>query len=268
MVDAGDIVLALFFGLASLWLGIRSVAATRLLLSFPDDNAETAALVDGDPVTVTGEVRVEETAPASDRLWNDTDEATAMYLWRTTFPDAGRNVIDFRNREIRQSKSTFASGIEWDEFVVDDGSREVRVDPTWLLETHDGTRLSELTVGGVDRNRTFHTYLWDSPRVLLNGDTTETSLKSFSGIVNRHDTKVDLDDFSIESKPVTDGETLSVHGAVDAAGGTPVLRGTDDTPLLVSDRGMDALGSDLRTQAVKYGIPAAALLAVAVYVLL
>lgn len=266
MVELADVVLALFFLLVSLWFGYRAATAATLYRSLSGiDSDGTTVIVDGEPAAIEGTVIVDEAATASERVVADTESPVALYVWRASFANVGRTVVDFKNRELKRSKSTFASGIESGTFRITTGSREVRVEPNWLAESHGGTKLSELTVGGVDRNRTFHTYLWDSPHVHLAGNSTEVPLGRLRGVVNEPDSNVSLDDYYLESRAVSDGDPLTVCGEVRITQGVPTIRGTDKTPLVISDRGFDGLSSTLRAKVVKYGFLSASLLALGAF---
>lgn len=269
MVELADVVLSIFFLTVSLWFGYRAMTAATLYQSLSEVESDSStAIVDGEIGTIKGKVIVDEAATAGERIVDGTESPIAMYVWRARFPNTGRTLIDFKNRELKRSKSTFASGIEAGTFKITNDSREVRIDSSWLAEAHGGTKLSELTVGGIDRNRTFHTYLWDSLYVHLTRDSTEVPLNRLRGVVTKHNSSVDLDEYYIESKAVSEGETLAVRGEIRIVQGSPVIRGTDEIPLVVSDRGFDRLCNKLRTRAVKYGFVSVSLLALGVFFVL
>lgn len=77
-------------------------------------------------MTVEGTVAVDEEAPTSDRATDGQTSPIAMYVWRAAFARSGRTVVDFENRETRQARATFASGVEFGSFAVATGSGDVR----------------------------------------------------------------------------------------------------------------------------------------------
>jgi hypothetical protein len=211
------------------------------------------ALVDGERVTIEGSVTVTEEAPASDRATDERSASIAMYVWRAAFSRSGQRVVDFRNWETKQSKATFSSGVEFGTFAVATGSGDVRVDPSWLRDVHDATRLSDVRPAGLRSSRTWHVYLWRSPYVHLSDHLAELSLERLRAVVD-DDPDIDLSDDYLMSKAVSDETRLTVHGELSVEGGTPTIRGTDETPFFVSDGGIDGIRGDLRRRARNYGV--------------
>ncbi|WP_162991533.1 hypothetical protein [Halostella salina] len=253
MVGAFTLAVSLFLVPGGLWYGYRAITGARLSQTL-SGTAPDRGVVDGEPATVDGTVVVDEPPEAAETAVGDGDAAVAAYLWRARFPESGDNVVDLEEGEVRPEMATFASGIESGSFAVTDGGRTVRIDPSWLVESHDSPALSAVSVGGITKSDTFSTYLWDSPYVDLSGDTNEVSLDRLAGVVERHNDGVDLGEYSLQSRAIREGDTLQVRGEVRVEGGDPVVRGTDGTPLLVSDRGFDAHAGDLRVSAAKYGL--------------
>lgn len=262
MVTAFDIGVFVFFFPGGLWFGYRAARATGLYRSLAGTAADsTPTFVDGQPAAVSGEVTDVDPPDASDRLV-DGDDAVAAICWKATFPKSGSNRIDFGDRELKQNTATFASNLRSGSFAIADGGRSIGVDPTWLRETHDATPLSDVTVGGVTRSKTFHTYLWDSPYVHIDEEPTRASLETARGIVSKHDASIDLDDYLLETKTIRADDTLSVRGEVRLDQGKPVLRGTDRTPLTISTTGFEGLVGDLKSRAIRYGLASVVLLAI------
>lgn len=262
MVELFDIAVALFALPGSLWLGYRTLRTVRLsrILSGTESDT-TVALSTGESTAIEGEVIVDEPAMEADRATNGTESPVGMYLWRARFPRSGSNYYDFDEGEWKQRMATFASGIECGTVTVSDGRQRVRVDLEWLIETHESPALDTVAVDGVIKNDTFSTYLWDSPYLHLSGETYETSLDRLRGVIS-YNTDVDLTTHSFESRAVPEGTVLTVHGELHIDQGEPVIRGTDETPLLVSDRGFDAHRSTLRIQSIKNGVFSLLLLAI------
>ncbi|WP_135855368.1 hypothetical protein [Halorussus salinus] len=211
------------------------------------------ALADSESVTVEGPVTVDDEAPVSDRATDEETGEIAMYVWRTAFARSGQRVVDFRNWETRRSRATFASGVESGTFSVATGNGDVRVDPSWLRDVHDATQLSDVRPVGLLPSRTWHVYLWRSPYVHLTSHLVESSLERLRSVID-DDPDVDLSDDYFASKVVPEGTELTVHGKLSTEDGTPTMAGTDDTPLFVSDRGLDAIRGDLRRRARNYGV--------------
>lgn len=69
-----------------------------------------------------------------------------------------------------------------------------------------------------------------------------------------HHQDVDLAGYSLEAKPVSAGDTLAVRGNVRIENGRPVIRGTDETQLYISDRGFGTYRRNLRLRMLKYGL--------------
>lgn len=215
----------------------------------PDDQPATA---DGEPVTVEGTVSVDEEAPHSDVATDGHDAPIAMYVWRAAFKrNNGVRVIDLRNRETKQARSTFASGIESGSFAIATGRRDVRVDPSWLRDVHDATRLPDVRPVGFLPSKPWHTYLWRSPYVHLRDGLSEMSLERVRSVIDA-DPEIDLTEDFFESKAVPEGIQLTVYGELTVEQGTPMIEGTEDTPLVVSDGGIDGVRRDLQWTALKY----------------
>jgi hypothetical protein len=61
-----------------------------------------------------------------------------------------------------------------------------------------------------------------------------------------------------QSKAIPEGEQVIVHGEIGIENGDPVVRGTDDTPLVVSDQPIEGLVANLRNQVLRSGAIATA----------
>lgn len=173
-------------------------------------------------MTVEGTVAVDEEAPTSDRATDGQTSPIAMYVWRAAFARSGRTVVDFENRETRQARATFASGVEFGSFAVATGSGDVAVDPGWLRDAHDATRLRGLRPVGFRSSRTWRVYLWNSPYVHLSSHLAEMSLERLRAVVDG-DPDIDLSDDYFASKAVPEGTRLTVHGELSVSGETPTI---------------------------------------------
>ena len=229
----------------------NTVRLYRLLSGATPDSSP--ALVDGEPVTIEGSVTVDEEAPYSDYAIDGTTAPIAMYVWRAAFKKNSEPIIDFEERETKQARATFASGLEFGSFAITTGSGDVQVDPSWLRDAHDATRLPDVRPVGFLPSRRLHVYLWRSPYVHLGTHLSELSLERLRYVID-DDPDIDLQDDFFMSKAVSEGTRLMVHGELSIDGGTPTIEGTDNTPFVVSDGGIDVVRSNLRWRAIKYGV--------------
>lgn len=254
MVAPTAVLIGGFFSLVALYHTYRLMTVLRLYHSLPASASDTApAIADGEPATVKGTISVNEPAPASERVTDRRESPIAMYVWGAAFESAnGRNRIDFGEREIKQSTSTFASGVEYGSFAVRAGGTDVQVDPSWLRDAYDAEKLSNLQPTGVNSSHAWEMYLCESPHVHLNDHHWEMSLERLRDVVDVAGSDLSFDDYLVRSKAVPEGSQLTVHGELSVEGGTPTIEGTDDTPLVVADGGVDGVRRDLRWTALKY----------------
>ncbi|SDM82355.1 hypothetical protein SAMN04487949_2709 [Halogranum gelatinilyticum] len=254
MVSVAAVVVGGALTLLCLYYAYRLANTARLSYSLRGVSPERSpAVVDGQRVTIEGVVTVDEEAPASDRATDGLASPVGMYVWQAAFPRSGQRVIDFENRTTRQARATFASGVEYGSFSVATENGDVRVDPSWLRAAHDADKLSEVQPVGFLPSRTWHVYLWNSPYVELSEHPTEMSLERLRAVVD-DDPEIDLGDDSFLSKAVVEGSRLTVHGELSVGPGPPTIQGTNDTPLFVSDGGIDAVRRSLRRRALTYGV--------------
>lgn len=259
------VVIALLVAVALVY-GYRTLTALLVLRSLPaGDGDGRPAILDGESIALTGELVVEEPVPTGDAAVDDADRAVGAYLWRARFPDNTNSDLTIEEWGWeRQHWHTFASGIEWGQFGVAAGGQVLRIDPSWLRETSGSEPLEALTVGGITNSETLSPYLWDRYDTYLRNRTDHRSLRRFAGRVQRHNDGVDLDRYLLETRPLLDGTTVSVSGVCRVEQGDPVLRGTDETPLRLSDQGFDGHRRWVRRRALRTGTTAVGLLAVAI----
>jgi len=232
-------------GVIALVYGYRALTAFLVFRSLPSDDADgPSEIVDGATVALTGEVEVEQPVESGDAAVENADEAVGAYLWRARLPDNTNSdlTIDEWGWE-RQHWHTFASGIEWGRFAVNADGQTVRIDPSWLREKTDSEPLNEVTLGGITNTERFSTYLWDRWYTYLRNRIEHRSFREFVGYVQRHNDDVDPDRYLLEARPLLEGTPVSVSGKVHVEQGEPILRGTSDTPLLISDAGFDKLSA-------------------------
>lgn len=250
--------------------GYRVLTALLVLRALPSGDVDAGAdtpppVVDGEPAAVTGELVVEEPVEAADAVVPDADRSIGASLWRARFPDNTNSDLTIEERGWeRQHWHTFAAGIEWGRFGVAVEDRTVRIDPTWLREATETKPLAELEIGGIMKQDRFSVYLWDSWYTYLRNRTEHRSVRRFADHVRRHNDGVDLDRYLLEARPLLEGTTVSVSGELRVEQGEPVLRGTDEVPLLLTDQGFDGHRRWLRRQALRRGAFVVGLLVVAV----
>mgnify|MGYP000362661741 CR=1 FL=1 len=245
--------------------GYRTLTALLVRRALPSTDTESPPVVDGEQTALTGELVVEKPVATGEAAVETPDRPVGAYLWRARFPDNtnGDLTISEWGWE-RQHWHTFASGLETGRVAVATDGRTVRLDPSWLREATDADPLEGLEIGGITKRDRLSVYLWDSWYTYLRDRTTHRSLRRFAGTVRRHNADVDLDRYLLEARPLLEGTTVSVSGELQVDQGEPVLRGTDESPLLLTDQGFDGHRRWLRRQILLRGGLAAGLLAVAV----
>jgi hypothetical protein len=246
--------------------GYRLLTGLLALRSLPAAARDSPLpIVDGESVAVTGELVVDEPVATAEAAVENSDRAVGAYLWRTRFPDNTNSDLTIQDWGWEdQHWHTFASGIESGRFGIAADGRTIRVDPSWLHEASGGDTLGNLEIGGVTNSERLSNYLWDSWYVFLRNRTEHRSLRHFAGHVDRHNDDVNLDRYLLEARPLLDGTTVSVSGELRIEQGEPILRGTDERPLMVSDSGFDGHRRWLRRQALQNGAIAMGLVGVAV----
>lgn len=252
--------------LVSLCYGYRTMTAGLVSWSLSSiDTDGPPQIVDGDPVAIEGELTVEEAVETGDAAVDGVDSPVGAYVWRARFPDNtnGRITVENWGWE-KQHWHTFASGIELGRFGIVADDRTVRVEPGWLRDTYDSEPLDNLTAGGIDQDDRFSVDLWDSWYLFLRDYTYHLSLGRFEGVVQRHNDSINLARYLLESRPLVDGVTVSVRGEGHIEQGKPVIRGTDENPLVISDQGFDDHQRWLKKQAITKGAIATFMLLVAV----
>jgi len=256
MVEAVSTAVGIALLASSLWFGHRAVTAGTLYRSVSasgDDSPST--LVDGETVATEGTVNVVDPPPLSDSLPTDEARSVGAYVWRLTDSENHQYTVapDGDGRS-DTNRITYASGIESGTFTVDDGRREIRVDTDWLAETHDSADITT-----VSREWRLSTVLskrsWASPYLHLDDHQVVHPVADLDDVFDTDAGETPDGEF-FEASAVLDGETLAVHGDVTVDRDTPVLRGSDQTPLALSDQGFDAFGASLRRQTLTYGLAA------------
>lgn len=263
-VDSAVTVLAL---LVAAWAGYKLVTVVRARLAVRDSASGDASdgvgaggtttdrVTDGERLTVEGDVFVTEPATAADRVAADSSGDVGAYVWLAGYSDEGI-VYDSDRGTFRGARSWFASGVEAGEFGVIVDGRRVSVDLSWLRETHDAPELSSLEIGDTRSNisypRVFARYAWDSLCLSLESAVGECSVDRLRDVVARYDPSGHS--YFLAWRAITTDQRLFVSGEVRADGDRLTLCGTDETPLFVSDGGVDGIVSRLRRRAARYGV--------------
>ena len=211
-----------------------------------------STLVGGETVAIEGTVNVRNSPPLSDSFRVDEEGAIGAYVWRLKETESYNYNLDAEEPGADMNMVTYASGIESGTFTVDDGQREIRIDTDWLATAHDSADITtvspEWTVSTLLSKRS-----WRSQYIHLEDHRIVSSIADVKDLFGA-DAAESLDDGYFEAKAILGGERLAVRGEVTVDRGTPVLQGTDETPLVLSDQGFDEFRSSLRRQVLKYGL--------------
>ncbi|MFC6974459.1 hypothetical protein ACFQL1_06910 [Halomicroarcula sp. GCM10025709] len=245
--------------------GYRTLTALSVLRSLPSAGTDTPPFIEDETVTVTGKLVVETPVRTAEAAVEGANRAVGAYLWRARFPDNTNSNLTIEDWGWEHQRwHTFASGIEWGRFSVAVDGQNIRIDPTWLREATETESLENLEIGGITKPDRFSVYLWDSWYTFLRDSTEHRSFKRFAGHVQRHNDGVDLDRYLPETRPLLEGTTVNVSGKVQFERGDPVLRGSNESPLLLSDGGFNGHRRWLRRRALRKGTLITGLLVVAV----
>ena len=248
--------------------GYRSITAAQLYRSLSGIDTHSTGIVDGQEAAIEGPVVVEDAAPGGDSVVDGVDDPVGAYAWRAWYPDGG-NDYTIGDSGIEKKQNTFASGIESGSFFVADGGREIRVDPDWIAQTHDSPEISELTPSGTQTSTPRSDRTWRSPYLHLEESRTEAvPFEAVEDVVGPYEGEDAPEGYYLDSAALPEGQHLSVRGEVTVEQGDPVIRGTEETPLAISDQGFADLGSDLRREALKYAVFSTVWLGIAGFLLL
>ena len=88
--------------------------------------------------------------------------------------------------------------------------------------------------------------------VSLESTVGDCSMDRLTDVVDLYRDDVAADEFNVESRAITAGQRLFVHGEVRVKNGEHTIVGTDETPLLVSETGREGLTRQLWWRALKY----------------
>lgn len=245
--------------------GYRTLTALLVIRALPSTDTDKSSIVNGEPAAITGELVAEEPVETGDAAVENVDHPVCAYVWRTRLPDNTNSKLTISDWGWeRQNWHTFASGIEWGRFCVDVDGQKVRIDPTWLDKTTNSDTLEDLELGGITSTQRFSVNLWNSWYTYLRNCIEHRSLSRFAGLVQRHNDSVNLDRYLLEARPLFEGTTVNISGEIHVDQGEPILQGTDENPLLLSDQGFNGHRSWLWQQVLRKGILVSGLLVVAI----
>jgi hypothetical protein len=259
MVGITEVLLGGVLAVVGVWAVHRLTVVARAFVALRGTpTTDGADVTDGHPVAVEGPVFVDEPAAISERLFAPDVGTVGAYVWHAWFPDTGRYTYDFDRGEFRKGRNTFASGLEAGQIGVTTGGKPVYIDFSWLRQVYDSDDLSELDVGNPVRNTKLPTivtrYVWDGIYVSLDSTVGDCSMDRLTDIVDLYRDDVETEEFNVESRGITAGQQLFVHGELRRTDGEYRIVGTDQTPLLVSDTGRGGLTRQLRWRALKYTV--------------
>ncbi|WP_423745118.1 hypothetical protein V5735_03580 (plasmid) [Haladaptatus sp. SPP-AMP-3] len=216
-----------------------------------------------DPVVVQGDVTVNSPPEESKRLFPNYNSEVGAYLWRISYDEA-MYTIDTKNRTITPAKAGYESGIEFGDFSVTNREGIVKIDPAWLISTHNTILLSETTISTIPRTISFSPSMWSSPYIHLTSTETIHPLEEVIDLIGSKDAG-EADQHYVESKPIENGTTLTVYGNVRIEDGAPIIHGTDAVPLAITDRGATEFRHYLTRRLIKNGVVASLLIIVFVF---
>jgi hypothetical protein len=244
MVDLFQTLVGVVLLASSLHLGHKAIIAGRLYRSVSTSEGGSAStLVDGEKVAIEGTVNVRDPAPLSNLLSFDDKGSVGAYVWGLKDSES----------HTKNNRITHAAGIESGTFTVDDGRREIRIDTDWLAETHDSADITTVSLGW-----TVTTGLsgrsWKSQYIQLEDNSIVNPTPMMEYISDADAPEEIPDDETFEARVILDGEMLAVSGEVSMEQGTPVLQGSDNEPLVLSEQGFDEFNRGLPSQMLKYGL--------------
>lgn len=254
MVEAVRTIIGIILLAGSLKFGYQAITARILCRSVSASEDESpSTLVGGETIAIEGTVHVRDSPPLCNSFPIDEAESIGAYVWRLKESESHNYNLDAEEPGADMNMITYASGIESGTFSIDDGQREIRIDTDWLAETHDSVDITT-----VSPDWTVSTSLskrsWRSKYIHLKENWAVNPIPIMKYIFDVDASEEIPDDEYFEARIILDGEVLAVYGEVMIDQGTLVLRGSDETPLVLSDQGFDKFSSRLRRQSLKNGL--------------
>ncbi|WP_423744821.1 hypothetical protein V5735_01915 (plasmid) [Haladaptatus sp. SPP-AMP-3] len=216
----------------------------------------------GDSVVLRGDVTVDSPPEGSIQLFPAYKPAVGAYLWRISHID-NLYVIDLEDRTISRAKVGYESGIEYGDFSITTKEGTAKIDPTWLIRTHNTIPLSEATISTIPRTISFSPSMWSSPYIHLRSTETVHEIEDVNDLVKSKDDGARQ--YYVQAKPIESETTLTVYGNVRTEDETSVLYGTDASPLAITDQEPEEFRRYLTRRLVKYGVLAPLLVIIAIF---
>ncbi|WP_264780696.1 hypothetical protein [Haladaptatus sp. T7] len=217
----------------------------------------------GDSVVLRGDITVDSPPEGSAQLFPAYNPTVGAYLWRISHSD-NLYVIDLKNRTISRAKVGYESGIEYGDFSITTKEGTAKIDPTWLIRTHNTIPLSEATISTIPRTISFSPSMWSSPYIHLTSTETEHTIEEVLDLIGSKDVG-GSHQYYVQAKPIESETTLTVYGNVRTENGTSVLYGTDASPLAITDQEPEEFRRYLTRRLVKYGVLAPILVIIAIF---
>lgn len=216
----------------------------------------------GDSVVLRGDITVDSPPEGSTQLFPTYNPAVGAYLWRISHSD-NLYVIDLKNRTISRAKVGYESGIEYGDFSITTKKGTAKIDPAWLIRTHNTIPLSEATISTIPRTISFSPSMWSSPYIHLMSTETVHEIEDGNDLIKSKDDGARQ--YYVQAKPIEGETTLTVYGNVRTEDGTSVLYGTDASPLAITDQEPKEFRRYLTRRLVKYGVLAPLLVIIAIF---
>lgn len=246
--------------LAFFWFGYRAVITGQTYRSVTAaDGGTPTNFVDGNEVTIEGEVVVEESA--NEGVDGETAIETAsvaILSWEILL-----------GQKETGGWSRVESGLEVGAFAIDTGRETIPIDSTWLREHRGGKELWTLSADDLSEHS-----LRQSLESKVGSTTPFVYLEGYRDAFTFDEKTVLSPDvhaelgsyqrrYKFEANAVPDGESITVHGTVAIEQGRPVIRGTDEVPMTISDGNPESLGRRLRAQLLETSVYAVGSIAAA-----
>lgn len=257
MIELGDLPFVILSGGAFLF----ALLSTRKMISAFGEYRELSAAKEATvrdvengstDAIITGKLRVQDSVvPPVD---TDEQQPIGVYKWRFREKIRRSRSQSAQDRGKRKKKTTWKStgfGLEHGTVMIDDGTGELLVDLEGLDQRYDQTD-SEQTVTKSPFERT---------PIAFDAQTIEQSFDDFTAVPRRLAaflTENDAVGDESRSKKfqlhyLTDGDSVTVRGAVDVVRGTPTIGDAATTSMMLSDHDPSELSNRFFWSAILFG---------------
>lgn len=226
------------------------------------EGSSSFAFAKGETATISGELVVDEIAPTSEYLVTAEDRP-GLIVWRVR---RGKQSQFDKRLGSEGDWMTNEAGIIAGELRIDNGHQEIRIDPEWIVTRHRNKNVTSLTESDLKGRGPWSSQAWESPYVYLNRHQHSYQLNEDDVLPREVRSRLsgELDRYQLEVKFLPEGVKTVAHGKLDIEDGVPVLRGSNDQPMVISDHSDVELYEYLRFRALKAGLYASVLFVVAV----